>query len=73
LGTLTADADTIQDFNQSQGDRIGLTGGITFGSLTITQNLTRTEIRNGSELLATLLNYNNTLNPLVSSNFVAYP
>ncbi|MFN5857624.1 MAG: FG-GAP-like repeat-containing protein, partial [Pseudanabaenaceae cyanobacterium] len=24
LGTLTADADTIQDFNQSQGDRIGL-------------------------------------------------
>jgi hypothetical protein len=73
LGTLTADADTIQDFNQSQGDRIGLTGGITFGSLTITQNLTRTEIRNGSELLATLLNYNNTLNPLVPSNFVAYP
>ncbi|MFN7714023.1 MAG: calcium-binding protein, partial [Pseudanabaenaceae cyanobacterium] len=74
LGTLGVDADTLQDFNQSQGDRIGLTGGvITFGSLTITQNLTRTEIRNGSDLLATLLNYNNTLNPLVSANFVAYP
>ena len=73
LGTLGVDADTIQDFNQSQSDRIGLTGGIIFGSLTISQNLTKTEIRNGSDLLATLLNYNNTLNPLVSANFVAYP
>ena len=75
LGTLGVDADTIQDFNQSQGDRIGLTNGITFGGagFAITQNGTKTEIRNGSDLLATLLNYNNTLNPLTSANFVAYP
>jgi Ca2+-binding RTX toxin-like protein len=73
LGTLGINGDTIQDFNQSQSDKIGLTGGIAFIGLGITQNGTKTEIRNGSDLLATLLNYNNTLNPLVSANFVAYP
>jgi hypothetical protein len=62
-----------QEFNQSQSDKIGLTGGIAFIGLGITQNGTKTEIRNGSDLLATLLNYNNALNPLVSANFVAYP
>ena len=75
LGTLGVDSDTIQDFSQSQGDRIGLNVGITFGvgGFAITQNGTKTEIRNGSELLATLLNYNNTLNALTAANFVAYP
>ncbi|ELS03748.1 putative calcium-binding protein,FG-GAP repeat protein [Xenococcus sp. PCC 7305] len=53
---FTADADIIQDF-QNGRDQLLLTGGLTFGTLTISQNGADTDIIEtiGGETLATLL------------------
>ncbi|HEY9646107.1 MAG TPA: 5'-nucleotidase C-terminal domain-containing protein [Chroococcidiopsis sp.] len=64
-----AGTDTITDFNVSQGDRIGLSGGISFGSLTITKSGRNTLIQSGSETLAILSGVN--VGSLTSSAFVA--
>ena len=46
--------DTIADFNLSEGDRIGLAGGLSFGQLTLTQEGANTSIKSGDEVLAIL-------------------
>jgi len=56
--------DTITDFS-SGNDKIGLTGGLTFGQLSFSGN----QIRRGSEVLAVLTGVNTTT--LTASNFVA--
>src|SRR6476661_1387047 len=55
--------DTITDFS-SGNDKIGLTGGLTFGQLSFSGN----QIRRGSEVLAVLTGVNTTT--LTASNFV---
>ena len=56
--------DTITDFSLGQGDKIGLTGGLTLESLSFSGN----QILYGSEVLAILTGVNTTT--LSSSNFV---
>ncbi|MDX2231990.1 MAG: phytase [Leptolyngbyaceae cyanobacterium bins.349] len=61
--------DTILDFNLGEGDRIGLTEGLSFGSLTLTQSGVDTLIRSGTETLAVLTGVQSSV--LSSDNFVA--
>ena len=49
--------DVVFDFNVNQGDRIGLTGGLSFGQLTLVQEGVNTSINAGSEVLAILTNF----------------
>lgn len=60
--------DTIADFKLSEGDRIALSGGLTFGSLTLLQSGLDTQIRSGSETLAILSGVQS--NTLFASNFI---
>jgi 3-phytase/alkaline phosphatase D len=68
-------ADTITDFSFSQGDRIGLTGSLSFGTITIAQgtgsNVNNTLITQTStnDLLATLIGVQ--ANSLTASNVVS--
>jgi len=64
----TGQTDTIADFNLGQGDRIGLSGGLSFGSLTLTQSGGNTLIRSGNDPLAVLTGVQS--NTLSSSDFV---
>ena len=56
--------DTITDFSLGQGDKIGLTSGLTFGQLSFSGS----EIRVGSEVLSVLTGVNTAT--LTASNFV---
>ena len=51
---MTGGTNTITDFGG--GDRLALTGGLSFGQLTIVQDGSNTAIKLGKELLATLTN-----------------
>ncbi|MBD2013333.1 DUF4347 domain-containing protein [Microcoleus sp. FACHB-53] len=57
--------DTITDFSLGQGDRIGLSEGLTFGELTFQAN----NILRGTEVLATLTGFDTTT--LTQANFIA--
>ncbi|MBW4659264.1 MAG: phytase [Drouetiella hepatica Uher 2000/2452] len=48
--------DIVADFSLSEGDRIGLSGGLTFGQLILTQQGSNTLIQAGTEALAVLNN-----------------
>jgi alkaline phosphatase len=61
--------DVVFDFNLSEGDRIGLTGGLSFGQITLTQEGVNTSINAGNEVLAILTNFQ--ANSLSSAAFVA--
>src|SRR4028118_935656 len=56
--------DTITDFSLGQGDKIGLTGGLTFGNLSFSGN----QILLGTQVLAVLTGVNT--NTLTASNFL---
>ncbi|MEH2367449.1 MAG: Ig-like domain-containing protein [Nostoc sp.] len=60
-------SDTIQDFSD-RTDKIGLTGGLRFGQLTISSSGSNTLIKFGSETLATLTGVNSSL--ITSADFV---
>jgi Ca2+-binding RTX toxin-like protein len=60
--------DTIVDFSLAEGDRIGLSGGLSFGSLTLSQSGTDTLVRSGTEILAILMGVQ--FNTLSASNFI---
>jgi len=60
--------DTIVDFSLAEGDRIGLSGALSFGSLTLSQSGTDTLIRSGTEILAILMGVQ--FNTLSASNFI---
>ncbi|MDX2244145.1 MAG: phytase [Leptolyngbyaceae cyanobacterium bins.302] len=59
--------DTITDFSLAEGDRVGLTGGLSFGSLTLTQSGVDTLIQAGNETLAILTGVQSST--LSGSNF----
>ena len=67
MGSSTGQ-DTIQDFNLSQGDTIGLTD-LNYDDLSIIQNGSNTEIASGNDTLAILTGINT---PLTAANFVSY-
>jgi hypothetical protein len=46
--------ETIADFNLAEGDRIGLTGGLSLRQITLMQESTDTLIKAGDEVLAVL-------------------
>jgi Ca2+-binding RTX toxin-like protein len=57
--------DTITDFSLGQGDKIGLTDGLTFNQLTLSAN----QILAGSEVLAVVTGFNT--NTLTAANFMS--
>ncbi|HEY9626485.1 MAG TPA: FG-GAP-like repeat-containing protein [Coleofasciculaceae cyanobacterium] len=63
-----AGGDTITDFTDSS-DVIGLSGGLTFGQLTIAANGSNTLIKLGSDTLATLTGVSSSL--ITSTDFVS--
>ncbi|MEH2305400.1 Ig-like domain-containing protein [Nostoc sp.] len=60
-------SDTIEDFSD-RTDKIGLTGGLRFGQLTISSSGSNTLISYGTETLATLTGINSSL--ITSADFV---
>ncbi|MGK7953735.1 MAG: SdrD B-like domain-containing protein, partial [Crocosphaera sp.] len=67
IGSATGQ-DTIQDFNLTQGDTIGLTD-LNYEDLSIIQNGSNTEIASGNDTLAILTGVNT---PFTAANFVSY-
>lgn len=67
IGSTTGQ-DTIQDFDLTQGDVIGL-ADLSYGDLSILQNGANTEIASGGNTLAVLSGFTDAL---TEANFVSY-
>ncbi|GAP95481.1 Ig-like domain-containing protein [Leptolyngbya sp. NIES-2104] len=60
-------SDTIADFSRTQGDKIGLSGGLSFGAITRVQSGANTLLRDGATTIATLQNV--TASSLTAADF----